>query len=86
LIVEQLASTFDAAGYIKLWRDYGNIVALYRGRDGSPHFSFMAGENGLHIPPSSELESFGDTSRHGALAWKQAIVDFLLAEEEMSNV
>lgn len=77
---DQSSAPFDAAGFVKLWRDYGYTVSLDRRSDGRMSLSFSRVEGGLNFPPTSEQEGFGDKERYGD-SWEQAVIDFLLAEE-----
>ena len=56
---DQSDAPFDAAGFVKLWRDHGNIVKLALRLDGRMSFSFMAGEKGLNVPPLMMVSKAG---------------------------
>jgi hypothetical protein len=66
---------FDAAGYVKMWRDHGGVVHVARGLKGALtvgiHFP-----DGFEWPPMSELERY-KTGKHHDPSWQQAVIDYL---------
>jgi hypothetical protein len=70
--------TFDAAAYVKLWRDYGNVVYLTTGLKGRPSIGIYFPDD-AKWPPMSELERYRTGKQHDP-SWKQAIIDLLQAE------
>ncbi len=77
-------TTFDPAGYVKLWRDAGNETVLSFRRDGRVMFGFY-NPDGMR-PPSCE-----DQRRWGALQkadpdWYGKTLDYLLAEDDRASV
>jgi hypothetical protein len=79
----QSDAPFDAVGFVKLWRNHGNIVALDRRSDGHMSLYIRPGATGLNIPPASEQEHFCDASGKVDPRWQQAVIDLLLAEEAL---
>jgi hypothetical protein len=70
---------FDAAAYVKMWRDAGNETSLIFRRSGAPLFGFY-NPRGMEMPSDVEQAYWGE-QRKAHPDWKARVLDFLMKED-----